>query len=593
MTQYRAPLRDMRFVFHELLQAEDEFRTLYPESELTGELIDHVLEEGARFTEDILAPLNQVGDEHGCRLESGKVITAPGFREAYQRFCDAGWPGVASDPQYGGQGLPHSIGYAFEEMLNSANHAWAMYPTLAHGAYGALYVTGTEQQKQRYLPKLVAGRWTGTMCLTEPQAGTDLGLVRTQAVPDGEGNYKLTGTKIFVSSGEHDLSENILHLVLARLPDAPRGSKGVSLFLVPKLLTNEAGEITGQNSLECIGLERKLGIHGNATCVIQLEEATGFLVGEPHRGLPAMFVMMNAARLGVGMQGLGLTEVAYQNARAYAQERLQSRSLSGPKSPEKPADPIVVHADVRRMLLTQKAYVEGGRALAYWVAMMFDRSHTHPNEKCRKDSDDMVSLFTPIVKAFLTDNSVLCTNLAMQVCGGHGYIRETGMDQFVRDARITTIYEGTNTVQALDLLGRKVLLDGGTKLRKFAALVKGFVEESQSEEGMREFTEPLAELTDGLQRLTMEIGKLALQNRDEVGAAASDYLRVVGHLALSYFWARMVRIALPRASQDAFYASKLATGRFYFRRLLPEVEASLRCAGAGAQCLFELDAEGF
>jgi alkylation response protein AidB-like acyl-CoA dehydrogenase len=594
MRQYSAPLRDMSFVFHELLDVETEYRALHAESDLSRELIDRVLEEAARFAEDVLAPLNRIGDEHGCRLEAGKVLTPPGFKQAYERFCESGWPGVAADPQYGGQGLPHALGYALEEMLNSANHAWAMYPTLTHGAYGALYANGTAQQRELYLPKLVSGRWTGTMCLTEPQAGSDLGLVRAQAVPDGAGAYKLTGTKIFVSSGEHDLSENIVHLVLARLPDAPPGSKGISLFIVPKLLPDETSSALTANGVECTGIEHKLGIHGNATCMIQLERATGFLVGAPHRGLAAMFVMMNAARLGVGMQGLGLTEVAYQHAREYAKERLQSRSLSGPKAPDKPADPIMVHADVRRMLLTQKAYVEGGRALSYWVALMFDRSKAHRDANVRQDSDDLVSLFTPIVKAFLTDNSVLCTNLALQVCGGHGYIRETGMEQFVRDARITTIYEGTNTIQALDLLGRKVLLDGGAKLRKFDALVKAFIERARRVDAMREFIEPLASLAQRFERLTLDLAGRALVNKDEVGAAATDYLRIMGHLALAYFWARMAQVALARAAtHDAFYASKLATARFYYGRLLPEVEASFLSINSGAKTLYELDAEAF
>ncbi len=594
MGQYRAPLRDMSFVLHELLQVEVEYGRLHPDGGFTRELIDQVLGEGAKFASEVLFPLNRAGDQHGCRLERGHVVTPPGFKEAYQRFCAAGWPSLAADPAYGGQGVPHGVGYALEEMLNSANHAWAMYPTLTHGAYGALLVHGTAEQKQVYLPQLVSGRWTGTMCLTEPQAGSDLGLVRARAEPAADGDYELSGTKIFVSSGEHDMSENIVHLVLARLPDAPGGSKGISLFLVPKFVPDEQGQAGVRNAIECTALEHKLGIHGNATCVMHLERAKGFLVGEPHRGLAAMFVMMNAARLGVGMQGLGLTEVAYQNALAYAKERLQSRSLSGPKAPEKPADPILVHADVRRMLLTQKAYVEGGRALCYWVALMFDTARAHRDPDARKDADDLVSLFTPVVKAFLTDNSVLCTNLALQVCGGHGYIQEMGMDQYLRDARITTIYEGTNSIQSLDLLGRKVLLDGGTKLSKFGALVKAFSAQSNEMPGMAEFLEPLAAVSRMLEQLTLEIGGKALQNRDEVGAAASDYLRILGHLGLSYFWARMARLALERAPLgEAFYAAKLTTARFYFQRLLPEADSLYRSARSGSRNLFELDAESF
>jgi len=593
MQQYSAPLRDMSFVFHELLEVESEYRQLQPQADRSRELIDSVLEAGARFAEDVVSPLQRIGDEHGCRLEAGRVTTPPGFKRAYQLFCEAGWPGAAADPHHGGQGLPDALGYALEEMLNSANLAWAMYVTLTRGAYGALRESATAL-REVCLPKLVSGRWTGTMCLTEPQAGSDLGLVKTEAVPDGAGAYRLTGTKIFVSAGEHDLSENILHLVLARLPDAPAGSKGISLFLVPKLLPDAAGRAHDNNRIECLGIERKLGIHGNATCVIQLDGATGFLVGEPHRGLPAMFVMMNAARLGVGIQGLGLMQVAYQHARDYAKGRLQSRSLSGAKAPDQPADPIVVHADVRRMLLTQKAYIEGGRALAYWLALMLDRSKAHPDPGLRRDSNDLVSLFTPVVKAFLTDNAVLCTNLALQVCGGHGYIRDTGLEQFVRDARITTIYEGTNTIQALDLLGRKVLFDGGAKLRKFGDLVRTFVELAQGTAGMRQFTAPLVQLAGRLERLTLELGARALSNRDELGAAATDYLRILGHFACAYFWARMAHIALPRAAAgEAFYASKLATARFYFARLLPEVEASFQTASSGASTLFELDAEAF
>jgi alkylation response protein AidB-like acyl-CoA dehydrogenase len=594
MGQYSAPLGDMSFVLHELLGVEKAYAELHPDGGFTRDLIDQVLGQGAKFAAEVLFPLNHSGDQLGCRLEGGNVYTPPGFKEAYARFCEAGWPSIASDPAYGGQGVPHAVGYALEEMLNSANHAWAMYPTLTHGAYGALYVNGTAEQKQLYLPRLVSGRWTGTMCLTEPQAGSDLGLVRTRAEPAADGSYELTGTKIFVSSGEHDMSENIVHLVLARLPGAPVGSKGISLFIVPKFIPDEQGELGARNAIECTALEHKLGIHANATCVMNLEAAKGFLVGEPHRGLPAMFVMMNAARLGVGMQGLGLTEVAYQNARTYAKERLQSRALSGPKEPEKPADPILVHADVRRMLLTQKAYVEGGRALAYWVALMFDTAIAHPDAARRKDADDLVQLFTPVVKAFLTDNSVLCTNLALQVCGGHGYIHETGMDQYVRDARITTIYEGTNTIQSLDLLGRKVLLDGGAKLRKFDALVKAFSAEASATPGMAEFTEPLAAVGKTLERLTLELGARAMQDRDEVGAASVDYLRILGHYGFAYFWARMARVALSRAStSERLYAAKVATARFYFQRLLPEVESAYRSASSGSRNVFELDADSF
>ena len=601
MSRYAAPTRDMQFVFHELLQIERELQPVPAHAELTRELVDQVVAEAGTFVAEVLFPLNAVGDREGCRFQNdggvGAVTTPTGFKDAYRRFCQAGWPSVVADPAYGGQGLPHTVGFALEEMLNSANHAWAMYPCLTHGAYGALLAHGTAEQKRIYLPKLVSGRWSGTMCLTEPQAGTDLGLIRTRAEPDGgggQGAYKLTGTKIFVSAGEHDLCENIVHLVLARLPDAPAGSKGISLFIVPKFVPDAAGEVGARNRIQCGAIEHKMGIHGNATCVMNLEEATGFLVGEPHRGLPAMFVMMNSARIGVGMQGLGLTEVAYQNAVVYARERLQSRSLAGPKAPDRPADPIIVHPDVRRMLLTQRAYAEGGRALAYWVALMFDKASGHPDPEVRKQSDDMVALFTPVVKSFLTDNSVTCTNLALQVFGGHGYIRESGMEQYVRDARITTIYEGTNTVQALDLLGRKVLMDSGAKLRAFAAQVAAFIEQEGRDEGMGEFVDPLGSLGAKLEKLTMEVGMRAMQDREEVGAAAVDYLRLLGHFAFAYFWARAARIALDKAaSGDAFYAAKLATARFYFRRLLPETESLIAVIRSGAGSLLVMDAESF
>jgi alkylation response protein AidB-like acyl-CoA dehydrogenase len=594
MGQYTAPQRDIQFVFHELLGAEREFAELGVHAEVTRELMDQVFEQAAKFTEQALFPLNQPGDQHGCRLEAGRVTTPPGFKQAYEAFCDAGWPAITAEPEYGGQGLPHAIGYALQELLYSANLAWGMYPCLTHGAYGAIRAHGSEQQKQAYLPKMGAGRWTGTMCLTEPHAGTDLGLLRTRAEVDASGGYTITGTKIFVSAGEHDLSENIVHLVLARLPDAPAGTKGISLFIVPKFLPDERGNAGARNHVQCGSIEHKLGINGNATCVLNFEQARGFLLGEPHRGLHAMFVMMNSARIGVGIQGLGLTEVAYQNAVAYAKERLQSRSLSGTKAPDKPADPIIVHADVRRMLLTQRAYAEGGRAFAYWLSILLDKSLKHPDLRVRKEADDLVSLFTPVLKAFLTDNGFACTNLAMQVFGGHGYIRESGMDQYVRDARISMIYEGTNSIQALDLLGRKVLMDGGVKLQKFAAIVKEFVEREGHAPGMAEFVEPLGKVGDKLETVALEVGMAALKNRDEVGAAAVDFLRCLGHFVMAYLWARMAKVSLSAgASPGSFYAAKLATARFYFKRLLPEIEWSLESARAGASNLFELEIDAF
>jgi alkylation response protein AidB-like acyl-CoA dehydrogenase len=594
MGQYTAPQRDIQFVFHELLRAEREFGELAEHAELTRELMDQVFAQAAKFAEDVLFPLNQPGDQQGCRFEAGNVTTPPGFKEAYRTFCEAGWPAITAEPEYGGQGLPHTLGFALEELLYSANLAWGMYPCLTHGAYGAIGIHGSEEQKRLYLPKMASGLWTGTMCLTEPHAGTDLGMLRTRAEVDSSGGYSVTGTKIFVSAGEHDLSENIVHLVLARLPDAPAGTKGISLFIVPKFLPDAEGNAGERNHVQCGSIEHKMGINGNATCVLNFERARGFLVGQPHRGLHAMFVMMNSARIGVGIQGLALNEVAYQNAVAYAKERLQSRSLSGPKAPDKAADPIIVHADVRRMLLTQRAYAEGGRAFAYWVSLLLDKSLKHPDPMVRKESDDLLSLFTPVLKAFLTDNGFASTNLALQVFGGHGYIRETGMEQYVRDARIGMIYEGTNNIQALDLLGRKVLMDAGAKLGVFAALVKRFVEQDGSGQEMAEFVEPLGRVGSRVEKLALELGMAAMKNRDEVGAAAVDFLRCVGHYVFAYLWARMAKLALTAGpSPGSFYAAKLATARFYFQRLLPETEGLLHSARSGTGNLFELETEAF
>ncbi|TAM07994.1 MAG: acyl-CoA dehydrogenase [Paraburkholderia sp.] len=594
MGQYTAPLRDMQFVLHELLNVEGEVKQMPKHADLDADTINQVLEEAGKFCSEVLFPLNQVGDREGCTYSGDGVVTTPsGFKEAYAQFVEAGWPALACDPDFGGQGLPVFMNNALYEMLNSANQAWGMYPGLSHGAYECLHAHGTPELQKTYLPKIVSGEWTGTMCLTEPHCGTDLGLLRTKAEPGSDGSYALSGTKIFISAGEHDMSANIVHLVLARLPDAPSGTRGISLFVVPKFVptaSGEPGELGERNGIKCGSIEHKMGIHGNATCVMNLDGAKGWLVGEPNKGLNAMFVMMNAARLGVGMQGLGLTEVAYQNSLAYAKDRLQMRALTGPKAPDKPADPIIVHPDVRRMLLTQKAWAEGARAFTYWSALQIDRELSHADEGERKQAADLVALLTPIIKAFLTDNAFESTNLGMQVFGGHGFISEWGMEQYVRDARINQIYEGTNAIQSLDLLGRKVLGDMGAKLKKFGKLVSDFVEAEGIKPEMQEFINPLADIGDKVQKLTMEIGMKAMQNPDEVGAAAVPYLRTVGHLVFSYFWARMARIALDKeASGDAFYKSKLATARFYFAKLLPETAASIRQARAGSKTLMEVD----
>src|SRR3954469_24566774 len=592
MPQYNPPLRDMQFVLHEVLNVVDELKAMPQHADIDVDTFNAVLEEGGKFASEVIFPINLSGDAEGCKLDktTHEVTPPKGFKEAYKTYVEGGWPSLSADPEYGGQGLPISLNQCFYEMLNSGNQAWTMYPGLSHGAYEALHAHGTPEQKKMFLPKLTSGEWTGTMCLTEPHCGTDLGLLRTKAEPQGDGTYKITGAKIFISAGEHDMVSNILHLVLARLPDAPAGSKGISLFVVPKYKVNADGSLAERNPIFCAGLEHKMGIHGNATCQMVLEGATGTLVGEPNKGLNAMFVMMNAARLGVGMQSLGLTEVAYQNAVAYAKDRLQMRALSGAKARDKPADPIIVHPDVRKMLLTARAYAEGGRALTMYTALLIDKELHHPDEAVRKEAADEVALLTPIVKAFLTDNGWIATSHCMQVFGGHGFIREWGMEQYVRDARINMIYEGTNTIQSLDLLGRKVLGDNGAKLKKFGKKVAQFVEDEGVSEAMQEFVNPLAELGDKVTKLTTEIGMKAFQNPDEVGAAAVDYLRVCGHLVFGYFWARMAKVALAKLdSGDPFYKAKLGTARFYFAKLLPETAMLIRTARAGAKPMMDVE----
>ncbi|MEZ5627042.1 MAG: acyl-CoA dehydrogenase C-terminal domain-containing protein [Rhodocyclaceae bacterium] len=596
MAQYTPPIRDMQFVLHEVLKVEDAFKSMPAHAELDVDTINAVLEEGGKFAAGVLFPLNRSGDEEGCTLdpETHEVKTPAGFAEAYRQFVEGGWAALSCDPDYGGQGLPVTLNQAFYEMLNSANQSWTMYPGLTHGAYDALHAHGTPEQKATYLPKLTSGEWTGTMCLTEPHAGTDLGLLRTRAEPQADGTYRITGEKIFISSGEHDMAENIIHLVLARLPDAPAGSRGISLFIVPKFHVSADGSLGERNGIYCGAIEHKMGIHGNSTCQMVLDGAVGTLVGEPHKGLAAMFVMMNAARLGVGMQSLGLTEVAYQNAAAYAKDRTQSRALSGAKAKDKAADPIIVHPDVRKMLLAARAYAEGGRALGMQVALLIDEAQNAPDEATRRDAEATVALLTPIVKAFLTDNGWLATSHCMQVFGGHGFIREWGMEQYVRDNRINMIYEGTNTIQSLDLLGRKVLGDQGAQLKKFGAQIQQFAMANMGDARMQEFLAPLADLGEKVTKLTGEIGMKAMANPEEVGSAAVDYLRVVGHLVFAYLWARMARVALDKAEGgDPFYAAKLVTARFYFAKLLPETASLIRTARAGVAPLMAMEEDWF
>jgi alkylation response protein AidB-like acyl-CoA dehydrogenase len=594
MPIYNPPLRDMQFVMHEVLRVEDEFKALPAHAETDADTINAVLEEGGKFAAEVAFPLNISGDAEGCTLDKAThaVTTPKGFKEAYAKYVEGGWAALSCDTEYGGQGLPFVVNQCFYEMMNSANQSWTMYPGLSHGAYECLHAHGTPEQKALYLPKLTSGEWTGTMCLTEPHCGTDLGMLRTKAEPLADGSYAITGQKIFISAGEHDFTDNIIHLVLARLPDAPVGSKGISLFVVPKFKVKPDGSIGERNPIHCGALEHKMGIHGNATCQMILDGAVGTLVGQPHKGLSAMFVMMNAARLGVGNQSLGLTEVAFQNALAYAKDRIQMRSLSGTKAKDKPADPIIVHPDVRKMLLTAKAYAEGGRAMSIYCALLLDKELHHPDEKVRKDCGEMVALLTPIVKAFITDNGFEATNHCMQVFGGHGFIKEWGMEQHVRDARINMIYEGTNTIQSLDLLGRKILGNNGATLKKFGKLIGALVAEEGVNEKMAEFINPLAVLGEQITKFTMEIGFKGLQNPDEVGAAAVDYLRVAGHLVFGYFWARMAQSALQQiaaGNTDPFYQAKLQTARFYFAKLFPETATLMRRARAGSKVLMDTD----
>jgi alkylation response protein AidB-like acyl-CoA dehydrogenase len=595
MPSYTPPLRDMQLVMHELLKVSADLQAIPAHADIDAETINAVLEEGGKFAAEVIFPLNQSGDAEGCKLDPAthEVTTPAGFKEAYALYVQGGWPALSCEPEFGGQGLPLVVNQCFYEMLNSANQAWTMYPGLTHGAYAALHAHGTEAQKKTYLHKMTSGEWLGTMCLTESHCGTDLGLMRSKAAPQADGTYKISGEKIFISAGENDMAANIIHLVLARLPEAPAGIKGVSLFIVPKFLVNEDGSVGARNGIYCGALEHKMGIRANATAQLVLDGAVGTLVGQPNKGMNAMFVMMNAARLGVGNQSLGQTEVAYQNALAYAKDRLQMRSLTGTKAKDKPADPIIVHPDVRKMLLTAKAYAEGGRALLCYSAMLLEKEMGHPDEAVRRDCADLLAMLTPIVKAFITDNGWTATSACLQVFGGHGYIREWGMEQFVRDSRINMIYEGTNTIQSLDLLGRKILSNNGATLRKFGMLIGQLVAEEGVNEKMAEFITPVAILAEQMTKFTTEIGFKGFQNPDEVGAAAVDYLRVAGHLVYGYFWARMAQVALREiaaGNSDPFYLAKVQTARFYFAKLFPETATLMRTARAGARVLMDTDA---
>jgi alkylation response protein AidB-like acyl-CoA dehydrogenase len=593
MTVYTAPLEEMRFVLYDLLGADKVLPELPGHEEHGRELIDAVLEEAARFCEEQLLPLNRSGDEEGCRYENGVVRTPKGFRQAYDLFAEGGWTGLACAPEHGGQALPKTVNLLVEEMICSTNPSFGTYPALSYGAYSAIKLHASEELKQRYLPRMTDGSWSGTMCLTEPHCGTDLGLIRTRAEPQGDGTYAITGTKIFISAGEHDLTRNIIHLVLARLPDAPAGTRGISLFLVPKFLPKPDGSEGPRNGVACGGIEHKMGIKASATCVMNFDGAKGWLVGQPNKGMRAMFTMMNAARLGVGIQGLGVAETAYQSARAYARERLQGRALSGAAAPDKPADPIIVHPDVRRLLLTIKANTEAARALALWVGLALDVSERHPDAQMRAEADDLVQLMTPIVKATLTDLGFSAANQGMQVFGGHGYIREWGMEQLVRDVRITQIYEGTNGIQALDLVGRKLPSGTGRLLRRFFHPAMEFVEAHQADPQLAELVLPFAKALGRLQQATAWLAQAGLKDPTEGGAAASDYLRLFALTALAFMWVRMAKAALARPGDAEFARTKLATARFYMAKVLPETGALFQSLMSGAKPVMELEAAAF
>ncbi|MCX8505660.1 MAG: acyl-CoA dehydrogenase family protein, partial [Alphaproteobacteria bacterium] len=560
MPNYTAPLRDMRFVLYEVLEGDD-LVTLPGCEDFSADVVESVLEEAAKICQEVLQPLNRSGDEEGCHYENGVVRTPAGFKNAYNLFREGGWTATASDPHYGGQGLPKSINIMIEEMICSANVSFSLFAGLTHGAYISLKEFGSEALKDTYLPKMVAGIWSGTMCLTEPHCGTDLGMMRTKATPESDGSYKITGNKMFISAGEHDLTENIIHLVLARLPDAPPGIKGISLFVVPKILVTKDGSLGARNGVKCGAIEHKMGIKASPTCVMNFDEATGFLVGLPHKGMAAMFAMMNAERLSVGTQGLALAEAAYQGARDYARDRIQGRALKGAKYPDKPADPIIVHPDVRRMLLTQRAYIEGCRALAVWMSKSYDYSKRHPDAQARQEAEDRVALMTPVVKALLTDLGFESTNLAMQIYGGHGFIRENGMEQFVRDSRIAQIYEGTNGIQALDLVGRKLPAHYGRYLRSVFHPISDYIEAHNADAELGDLIKPLARAFGKLQKSTGYIAQSGLANPDEAGAAATDYLRLLGLTVLGYLWVRMAEVSLSRLAEDntGFYQAKLMT----------------------------------
>ncbi|MEC7815023.1 MAG: acyl-CoA dehydrogenase C-terminal domain-containing protein [Pseudomonadota bacterium] len=593
MADYQAPLRDMRFVLNEVFDAPALWASLPKVAEnVDPETADAILEEAGKITSGVLAPLNREADEQGCKWNEGEVTTPEGFREAYQTIVEGGWNGLGGNPEFGGMGMPKTLVAQFEEMMQGANMAFGLAPMLTAGACLALDAHGSQELKEKYLPNMYSGVWSGAMDLTEPHAGTDLGIIRTKAEPNSDGSFNITGTKIFITWGEHDMAENIIHLVLAKLPDAPKGPKGISLFLVPKFLVNDDGSLGERNAFGCGSIEKKMGIKASATCVMNFDGAKGWLVGEENKGLAAMFTMMNYERLGVGIQGLGAAEASLQSAREYANERIQSRSPTGAQQPEKAADPILVHPDVRRMLLTMKSYIEGGRTFSTYVAQWLDISKYAEDDERRQHAEGMVALLTPVAKAFLTDRGLEATIIGQQVFGGHGFIREWGQEQLVRDCRITQIYEGTNGIQAMDLMGRKVVGSQGKLYELFAQDVAAFIEENSSDATLRPYLEPLAAALERLSDVTEHVIRQSGDNPNAIGAAAVDYLDLFGYTALAYMWAKVVKAAAPKAEGDTsgFYSGKVKTARFYFDRLLPKTVSLAEGIRSGSDSMMALAA---
>ena len=595
MPEYKAPLRDIKFLMDEVLDSEKHYQNIGA-TDATPDMIEAIVGEGAKFCEEVLAPINQTGDQEGCTWSEDGVTTPTGFKEAYQQYIEGGWPSMNAPVEHGGQGLPESINIILSEMVGTANWSWGMYPGLSHGARATLEEHGTPEQQATYLTKLISGEWTGTMCLTEPQCGSDLGILTTKAEPNADGSYAITGTKIFISAGEHDMVDNIVHIVLARLPGAPEGTKGISLFIVPKCLPDASGEAGERNAVTCGSIEHKMGIHGNSTCVMNFDGAKGWLIGPENKGLNCMFTFMNVARIGTSIQGLAAAEGSFQGALAYAKDRLAMRSLTGPKNPDGKADPIIVHPDVRRMLLTQKAIAEGSRAMIYYAAQQADILHHGEGEE-QKAADDMLGFLTPILKAFCTEAGYEAANHGVQVFGGHGFIAEWGMEQIVRDTRIALLYEGTTGIQALDLLGRKILMSQGASLRNFTKQVHKFCQTNEDNAELKPFIDQLSTLNKEWGDITMKIGMSAMQNRDEVGAASVDFLMYSGYICLAYFWAQMAKVAQEKlaagTTETGFYTAKVQTAKFYFDRILPRTAAHAKMIAAGGESLMAMDEENF